>query len=157
MKQNNHEELCDNISRIVLSSYFIHEIGASILADSTNHSLQKCGARQWEVKRIDRCDLLCDLFLRNCIFSVDGNRLCHSPSVGGIANSFLKTACVSPTCMEIYVNNSSIANLFTKFSMCISQLLLPFCIGMVAIESNCARTAPVISGGRNCDPDKMEF
>ena len=45
--------------------------------------------------------------------------------VGGIANSFLDT-CVSPTCMEIYVNNPSVANLFTKFSMCISQFLLPF-------------------------------
>ena len=48
--------------------------------------------------------------------------------VGGIANSFLDT-CVSPTCMEIYVNNPSVANLFTKFSMCISQFLLPFLIG----------------------------
>ena len=35
--------------------------------------------------------------------------------IGGIANSFLDT-CVSPTCMEIYVNNPSVANLFTKFS-----------------------------------------
>lgn len=35
--------------------------------------------------------------------------------IGGIANSFLDT-CVSPTCMEIYVNNPSIANMFTKFS-----------------------------------------
>ena len=52
--------------------------------------------------------------------------------VGGIANSFLDT-CVSPTCMEIYVNNPSIANLFTKFSMCISQFLLPFFIGMVLV------------------------
>ena len=40
--------------------------------------------------------------------------------IGGIANSFLDT-CVSPTCMEIYVNNPSIANMFTKFSMCISS------------------------------------
>ena len=38
--------------------------------------------------------------------------------VGGIANSFLDT-CVSPTCMEIYVNNPPVANLFTKFS-CVS-------------------------------------
>ena len=53
--------------------------------------------------------------------------------VGGIANSFLDT-CVSPTCMEIYVNNPSVANLFTKFSMCISQFLLPFLIGFVAVS-----------------------
>ena len=46
---------------------------------------------------------------------------------GGAANSFLDT-CVSPTCMEIFVNNGSIANMFTKFSMCVSQFLLPFFI-----------------------------
>ena len=51
--------------------------------------------------------------------------------IGGIANSFLDT-CVSPTCMEIYVNNPSVANLFTKFSICLSQFLLPFLIGIVA-------------------------
>ena len=50
--------------------------------------------------------------------------------IGGIANSFLDT-CVSPTCMEIYVNNPSVANLFTKFSICLSQFLLPFLIGIV--------------------------
>lgn len=47
--------------------------------------------------------------------------------LGGAANSFLDT-CVSPTCMEIFVNSGSIANMFTKFSMCISQFLLPFFI-----------------------------
>ena len=47
--------------------------------------------------------------------------------LGGAANSFLDT-CVSPTCMEIFVNNGSIANMFTKFSMCVSQFLLPFFI-----------------------------
>lgn len=51
--------------------------------------------------------------------------------LGGAANSFLD-ACVSPTCMEIFVNNGSIANMFTKFSMCISQFLLPFFILWVA-------------------------
>ena len=47
--------------------------------------------------------------------------------LGGAANSFLDT-CVSPTCMEIFANNGSIANMFTKFSMCVSQFLLPFFI-----------------------------
>lgn len=47
--------------------------------------------------------------------------------LGGAANSFLDT-CVSPTCMEIFVNSGSIANMFTKFSICISQFLLPFFI-----------------------------
>lgn len=47
--------------------------------------------------------------------------------MGGAANSFLDT-CVSPTCMEIFVNNGSIANMFTKFSICVSQFLLPFFI-----------------------------
>lgn len=51
--------------------------------------------------------------------------------LGGAANSFLDT-CVSPTCMEIFVNSGSIANMFTKFSMCISQFLLPFFIMGVA-------------------------
>ena len=65
--------------------------------------------------------------------------------VGGIANSFLDT-CVSPTCMEIYVNNPSIANLFTKFSMCISQFLLPFFIGMVAAANMSYRTIFLVAG-----------
>ena len=51
--------------------------------------------------------------------------------VGGIANSFLDT-CVSPSCMEIFPENGSIANMFTKFSMSIAQFLLPFGIGFVA-------------------------
>ena len=64
--------------------------------------------------------------------------------VGGIANSFLDT-CVSPTCMEIYVNNPSVANLFTKFSMCISQFLLPFLIGFVAAAMS-YRTIFIVAG-----------
>lgn len=65
--------------------------------------------------------------------------------VGGIANSFLDT-CVSPTCMEIYVDNPSVANLFTKFSMCISQFLLPFLIGFVASANMSYRTLFIIAG-----------
>ena len=65
--------------------------------------------------------------------------------LGGIANSFLDT-CVSPTCMEIYVNNPSVANLFTKFSMCISQFLLPFLIGFVAAANMSYRTIFIVAG-----------
>ena len=65
--------------------------------------------------------------------------------VGGVANSFLDT-CVSPTCMEIYVNNASIANMFTKFSMCISQFLLPFLIGYVAAANMSYRTIFIVAG-----------
>lgn len=65
--------------------------------------------------------------------------------IGGIANSFLDT-CVSPTCMEIYVNNPSIANMFTKFSMCISQFLLPFMIGMVVAANMSYRTIFLVAG-----------
>ena len=65
--------------------------------------------------------------------------------IGGIANSFLDT-CVSPTCMEIYVNNPSIANMFTKFSMSISQFLLPFMIGMVAAANMSYRTIFLVAG-----------
>lgn len=64
---------------------------------------------------------------------------------GGIANSFLDT-CVSPTCMEIYVNNPSVANLFTKFSMCISQFLLPFMIGFVTASNMSYRTIFIVAG-----------
>lgn len=48
--------------------------------------------------------------------------------------------------MEIYVNNPSIANLFTKFSMCISQFLLPFFIGMVAAANMSYRTIFLVAG-----------
>ena len=65
--------------------------------------------------------------------------------VGGIANSFLDT-CVSPTCMEIYVNNPSVANLFTKFSICIGQFLLPFMIGMVASANMSYKTIFIVAG-----------
>lgn len=65
--------------------------------------------------------------------------------IGGIANSFLDT-CVSPTCMEIYVNNPSVANMFTKFSMCISQFLLPFLIGFVAAANMSYRTIFIVAG-----------
>ena len=49
--------------------------------------------------------------------------------IGGIANSFLDT-CVSPT----------------KFSMCISQFLLPFMIGMVAAANMSYRTIFLVAG-----------
>ena len=48
--------------------------------------------------------------------------------------------------MEIYVNNPSIANMFTKFSMCISQFLLPFMIGMVAAANMSYRTIFLVAG-----------
>lgn len=65
--------------------------------------------------------------------------------LGGIANSFLDT-CVSPTCMEIYVNSGSVANMFTKFSMCISQFLLPFLIGWVASANLSYTTIFIVAG-----------
>lgn len=65
--------------------------------------------------------------------------------LGGVANSFLDT-CVSPTCMEIYTNNPSVANLFTKFSMCISQFLLKFFIGFVAAQHMSFRTIFIVAG-----------
>lgn len=51
--------------------------------------------------------------------------------IGGIANSFLDT-CVTPSCLEIFKEKGSVANMFTKFSISIGQLLLPFMIGIVA-------------------------
>ncbi|MDO4260782.1 MAG: MFS transporter [Eubacteriales bacterium] len=46
---------------------------------------------------------------------------------GGMANSFLDTS-VTPSCMEIFSENGAVANLFTKFSLSIAQLLLPAAI-----------------------------
>ena len=66
--------------------------------------------------------------------------------VGGIANSFLDT-CVSPTCMEIYVNNPSVANLFTKFAISMAQFLLPFLITFVAARDMSFRTLYFLAAG----------
>lgn len=65
--------------------------------------------------------------------------------IGGAANSFLDT-CVSPTCMEIYEDNPSVANLFTKFALCVSQFILPFLIGFVAAENLPYTTIFIVSG-----------
>ncbi len=65
--------------------------------------------------------------------------------LGGVANSFLDT-CVSPTCMEIYENNASVANLFTKFAICIGQFLLPFLTGFVAAAHLSYRTIFIAAG-----------
>ena len=71
--------------------------------------------------------------------------------VGGIANSFLDT-CVSPTCMEIYVNNPSIANLFTKFFHVYQSV--PAAV-LYRNGSGSKYVLPYhLSGGRNCDPDR---
>jgi predicted MFS family arabinose efflux permease len=48
--------------------------------------------------------------------------------------------------MEIYVNNPSVANMFTKFSMCISQFLLPYMIGAVASANMSYRTIFIVAG-----------
>ena len=64
--------------------------------------------------------------------------------VGGIANSFLDT-CVSPSCMEIFPENGSIANMFTKFSISVAQFLLPFMIGFVATAALPFKTIFIIS------------
>lgn len=65
--------------------------------------------------------------------------------IGGVANSFLDT-CVSPACMEIYEDSASVANLFTKFSICVSQFVLPFLIGFVAAENLPYTTIFLVSG-----------
>lgn len=48
--------------------------------------------------------------------------------------------------MEIYVNNPSVANLFTKFSICLSQFLLPFLIGIVASANMSYKTIFIVAG-----------
>lgn len=59
--------------------------------------------------------------------------------IGGAANSFLDT-CVTPSCMEIFVNSGDIANMFTKFSISIGQFLLPFMIGFISVNQMSYKT-----------------
>lgn len=51
--------------------------------------------------------------------------------VSGMANSFLDTS-FTPSCMEIFKEKGTIANIFTKLSISIAQFILPFAIGFVA-------------------------
>ena len=64
--------------------------------------------------------------------------------IGGVANSFLDT-CVTPSCMEIFPENGSVANMFTKFSMSIAQFALPFGIGFVASSALPFRTIFIVA------------
>lgn len=51
--------------------------------------------------------------------------------ISGMANSFLDTS-ITPSCMEIFKEKGTIANIFTKLAISIAQFLLPFAIGFVA-------------------------
>lgn len=51
--------------------------------------------------------------------------------VSGMANSFLDTGAL-PSCMEIFRERGTIANLFIKMSISLAQFLLPFATGMAA-------------------------
>ena len=59
--------------------------------------------------------------------------------VSGMANSFLDTS-ITPSCMEIFKEKGTIANIFTKLSISIAQFLLPFAIGFVAAHALPFRT-----------------
>ena len=52
----------------------------------------------------------------------------------GAANGFLDVS-ITPSCMEIFKEKGTIANIFTKLSISIAQFLLPFAIGFVAAEA----------------------
>ncbi|AKA68771.1 MFS transporter [Clostridium scatologenes] len=65
--------------------------------------------------------------------------------IGGAANSFLDT-CVTPSCLEIFVNSGDVANMFTKFSISISQFLLPFMIGIVSANHMTYKTIFIVTG-----------
>lgn len=54
--------------------------------------------------------------------------------ISGMANSFLDTS-ITPSCMEIFKEKGTIANIFTKLSISIAQFLLPFAIGFVAANA----------------------
>ena len=53
--------------------------------------------------------------------------------ISGMANSFLDTS-ITPSCMEIFKEKGTIANIFTKLSISIAQFLLPFAISFVAVR-----------------------
>ena len=59
--------------------------------------------------------------------------------VSGMANSFLDTS-ITPSCMEIFKEKGTIANIFTKLAISIAQFLLPFAIGFVAAHALPFRT-----------------
>lgn len=54
--------------------------------------------------------------------------------ISGMANSFLDTS-ITPSCMEIFKEKGTIANMFTKLSISIAQFLLPFAISFVAAHN----------------------
>lgn len=54
--------------------------------------------------------------------------------VSGMANSFLDTS-ITPSCMEIFKEKGTIANMFTKLAVSIAQFLLPFAISFVAVNN----------------------
>ena len=47
--------------------------------------------------------------------------------VSGMGNSFLDTS-ITPSCMEIFKEKGTVANIFTKLAISLSQFLLPFAI-----------------------------
>ena len=59
--------------------------------------------------------------------------------VSGAANGFLDVS-ITPSCMEIFKEKGTIANIFTKLSISIAQFLLPFAIGFVAVRELPFRT-----------------
>ena len=59
--------------------------------------------------------------------------------VSGAANGFLDVS-ITPSCMEIFKEKGTIANIFTKLSISIAQFLLPFAISFVAVRELPFRT-----------------
>ena len=66
--------------------------------------------------------------------------------VSGAANGFLDVS-ITPSCMEIFKEKGTIANIFTKLSISIAQFLLPFAIGFVAAESLPVATIVLVCAG----------
>ncbi len=54
--------------------------------------------------------------------------------VAGVANAFLDVS-ITPSCMEIFKEKGTIANIFTKLAISIAQFILPFAIGYVAAST----------------------
>ncbi len=63
--------------------------------------------------------------------------------LGGAANSFIDV-CIVPSCLEIFTTAGAAATMFTKFSISVGQLLLPFMIGFVAANNMSYRTIFIV-------------
>lgn len=66
--------------------------------------------------------------------------------IGGAANSFLDTGII-PACLEILVESSGLATIFTKLAVSVGQLFLPTMIGFIAANALSFKTIFYLMAG----------